>query len=409
MRIAFISDHRSQRFAPGAMPCVLLLMCAVMTHAVHGQEAITKDLIRKQLSLTGLLSCTIRTSFPRPSFDFRMHSPYQVLLPIRTIRDRPDLYLRVWTVPLKDAQGKPFHPPKEPHLMVNRYRVKNVTQADRSFLRVDGSVTTGAGEYRHFLSIDDGKGFGCIREWRVKAKPPGSMAGSLSLKPGEVQDPRLMAFRRQQNVEKRPDGLRVAVMLNADNRSWRRVLADGNNMTALAATLRRIAEDARVSEVALTVLTLEDQEVLYDQDFQEQVNFARLGMAFRRLKPGQIEVTKLSEGSEARFLAAVLQKRDERFAGADLLVFIGARSPVTDKIPPVALESLRPLHGRTVSYLITNPFPRRLRQLISRDMVGHAVKAMGGTEKEIMFPGDLAKAVDRILSNAMESRTAASQ
>jgi hypothetical protein len=62
-----------------------------------------------------------------------------------------------------------------------------------------------------------------------------------------------------------------------------------------------------------------------------------------------------------------------------------------------------------VSYLITNPFPRRQVQVSTRDMVGHAVRALGGTEKEIYFPGDLTKAVDLMLRNAMESRTPPSQ
>jgi hypothetical protein len=406
-----IWDPQRQRLLPGIARRMLPVVCALIAQAMPAaaQEEITKEWIRQQLSLTGSLNCTVRTSFPTPSFDFRIHSSYQVLLPIRVVRDKPDLYLRVWTVPLKDDAGKPFEPPKKPHVMTQHYRMRNITQSDRSFLRVDGSVVTGAGEYRHFLAVDDGKGNGCVRDWRVKAKPPRSLSGALALKPGEVQDPRLAAFRRQEKVEKQPDGLRVAVMLNADNRSWRRVLADGNNMTALTSTLRRIAEDPRVREIALTVFTLEDQEILYDQDFQEEVNFSKFRNAFRRLKPGEIDISKLRQGSEARFLAGALQDREQRFAAADLLVFVGARSPVTDKISPVALESLEPLRGRTVSYLITNPFPRRQVQVSTRDMVGHAVRALGGTEKEIYFPGDLAKAVDLMLRNAMESRTPPSQ
>lgn len=399
--------RRKRSSSPGTI--ALLALCFGFTpgSALHAEETITLDKIRQQLSLTKSFGCTIRTMFPAPSFDFRMHSPYLVLMPSRAILDSKELYVRVWTVPLKDAQGKPFQPPKQTHFTVRRYRTETILASDRHFLRLTGSIATGAGEYRHFLAIDDGKGGGCWREWRVKAKPPRNMVNEISLEPGEVRDPRLVAFSRQRRVEKQANGLRVAVMLNADNRSWRRVLADGDNMVALAAALRRIAEDERVREVALTVFTLEDQEVLYEESFQEEVNFRQLASAFRQLKPGQIEVTKLSLGSEARFLAQVLQEREQRMMDADLVVFAGARSPVNDKVSPAVLESLGPLRGRTVTYLVTNPFPIRSREPLSRDVVGHAVKALGGGEKSIRVPADLARAVNQVIDEAVRTAGAA--
>ncbi len=307
----------------------------------------------------------------------------------------------MWTVPLKDPDGQPFAEPKQTNFLANRFPLEELAQTSNQFLQVSGSIATGAGEYRHFLSVDNGKGLGCVKEWKVKAKPDKSLLPELALKPGQATDPRLTSFVRQRAIAKRESGIRVTVMLNVDNRSWRRVLTDSGNMIALAAALRKVAEDERVREVALTAFSLEDQAVYFDQDYREIVDFRRLGATFRQMKPGQVELSQLSAGSEARFLAELLREREERLSEADLILFVGARSPVSDKVPPTALETLRPNNGTKVAYLVTNPF--RWRSPLNRDVIGHAVKALGGAEKDIRLPGDLTKAINEMVRDSMRS------
>lgn len=359
---------------------------------------ITKDAIRKRLAIRKSLSCTVRTGFPVLLFDFRIHSPFVVSLPTKAIQDSEHLYVRVWTLPLNDLDGKPFPSRPNTHFLANRFSVLDLMQRGNQFLEVSGSVATGAGEYRHVLAVDNGQGQGCVKEWKVKAKPPRDLLPELALSPGEATDPRLTSFMRQRNLPKREGGIRAAVMLNVDNRSWRRVLTDANNMIALAAALRRVAEDERVSETALTVFSLEDQKIFFDQDYSPTVDFRRLGSAFRQVKPGQVEFSSLSAGSEARFLAGMLREREVRLAQADLILFVGARSPVSDKVPPAALESLRPGGRAKVTYLVTNPF--RWRSPLSRDVIGHAVKALGGNERDIRLPEDLPRTVNQLVKDS---------
>jgi hypothetical protein len=173
-------------------------------------------------------------------------------------------------------------------------------------------------------------------------------------------------------------------------------------MVALAASLRKVAEDPRVKELALTVFSLEDQNVLYDQDYRPTVNFRGVSRSFRELKPGVVEFSDLAARSEAHFLGKVLREREDRIGDADLLLFLGARSPVTDKLKAADLESIPPRRDRTTAYLVTNPF--RWRSPLARDVIGHFVKDLNGKEREIRIPAELAKSVDNILDEALRQR-----
>ncbi|MDZ7636995.1 MAG: hypothetical protein U5J83_01855 [Bryobacterales bacterium] len=388
-----------------SMAMAALPTWAANTAAEPAQGLPSKSEIRKILGITRDLSCQLRKGYPVPLFDFRIHSPYQVSIPSNDLKESEQIILRLFTEPLKDERGRPFSPPRQAARQETVSSLAGMVTGRNKFVEVNGSVATGAGEYRHVVTVDDGKGLGCVAEWKVKAKAGNLLLESLSLDPGEVADPRGMAFARQRAVAKTPDALRVAVFLNADNRSWRRTLNDNGNMVALAASLRKVAEDARVGEVAVTVFSLEDQKVLFDQDFQPTVSFRRVGSAFRQLRPGEVEFSDLATRSEARFLAGVLREREERISEADVLLFLGARSPVTDKISAADRESISPRRARSTAYLVTNPF--RWRSPLERDVIGHFVKDFNGKEREIRLPEQLAKAVDGLLEEALRRRQTA--
>jgi|GEM_PF-2630778 len=371
------------------------------------QESISREQIRKQLGMQHSLRCTIRSGFPLQYFDFRMYTPYRIHILSRAVQGSKALQVNIWSVPLKDETGKTFTPPKEPHLMTTRFSAEDFQIASNLFIQIDGSIITGAGAYRHFMAIDDGRGGGCIREWTVKVKPPKDQLDELVIAPAVIENPRQVIFQRQRPIKKREDGLRVVVLLNADSRSWTRAISDTQNSVALTSVLRRIAEDERVNEVSVTTFSLEDQKVLDDQDFGPEVDFIRLSRAFRELTPGLADISQLSIGSEAIFLSEMLREREERFARADLLIFAGARSPVTDKAPPTALESLHPLRRGNVQYLVTNPY--RWRGPSDRDVIGHAVKTLGGNERDIRLPEDVSKAVDSALQAALKQTRAHAQ
>lgn len=365
-------------------------------------KRITKDEVRQKLGITRSLACQVRKGYPVTLFDFQIHSPYQVTIPSTDLKGSQQLMLRLWTQPYRDESGRPFNPPKDVVLLQSVSSLEGMAVGRNHYLDVAGSVATGVGEYRHVLSIDNTKGLGCVVQWDVKAKAEGALLRFLRLKPGEVVDPRSRAFDRQRVVSKQPDAIRVAVFMNADSRSWRRVLNDSGNMVALAASLRKVAEDPRVSEIAVTVFSLEDQKVLYDQEFLPVVRFGQVGAAFRQLKPGEVEFTDLIAKSEARFLVQTLRDREARIAKADLLLFLGARSPVTDKLSPAERESIAPRRDAATAYLVTNPF--QWRSPIARDVIGHIVKNLNGKEREIRVPEELAKAVDEILEEAKRQR-----
>lgn len=390
------------RKAMRAIALGLLLLAGLSAVNAADTTRITKNQVKQKLGITRSLACQVRKGYPVTLFDFQIHSPYRASIPTTALKQSKQLNLRLWAQPYKDENGSLFQPPRDLVLLQSASSLQGMAVGRNNFLDVAGSVATGAGEYRYVLSIDDGQGLGCVTQWDVKAKVDGALLRSLTLKPGEVVDPRGRAFDRQRSVAKQPDAIRVAVFLNADSRSWRRVLTDSSNMVALAASLRKVAEDPRVAEVAVTVFSLEDQKVLFDEEFQPTVSFRSVGVAFRQLKPGEVEFTDLIAKSEARFLAGVLQDRESRIARADLLLFLGARSPVTDKLSLADRESIPPRRDAATAYLVTNPF--QWRSPIARDVIGHIVKNLNGREREIRLPEDLAKAVDSILDEAKRQR-----
>ena len=380
----------------------MLALSVGLTSGFSAETQLSKREIRNELGISRKLSCSLRKGFPVVLFDFRIHSPYTVSVSTKQLAESKQLFLRLWTVPLKDERGRPFSPPKDVTPLESVSTLEGVPTGRNDFLEVQGTAALGPGEYLHFLALDDGDGLGCVFDWKVKAKASTQLQRAITLKPGEVAEARGMVFERQRIVSKDAESLRVAVFLNADNRSWRRALNDGGNMVALAASLRKVAEDPRVKELALTVFSLEDQNVLYDQDYRPTVNFRGVSRSFRELKPGVVEFSDLAARSEAHFLGKVLREREDRIGDADLLLFLGARSPVTDKLKAADLESIPPRRDRTTAYLVTNPF--RWRSPLARDVIGHFVKDLNGKEREIRIPAELAKSVDNILDEALRQR-----
>lgn len=395
-----------QRIARSALLWVLAAS-AGLTPGHSAEPQLSKQEIRNELGISQKLSCSLRKGFPVVLFDFRIHSPYTVTVSTKQLAESKQLFLRLWTVPLKDERGQAFSPPKDATRLESVSSLEGFPTGRNDFLEVQGTAALGPGEYLHYLALDDGDGLGCVFDWKVKAKASNQLQRAITLKSGEVAEARGMVFERQRVVPKDMHALRVAVFLNADNRSWRRALNDSGNMVALAASLRKVAEDPRVKELALTVFSLEDQNVLYDQDYRPTVNFRGVSRSFRELKPGEVEFSDLAARSEAHFLGKVLREREDRIGGADLLLFLGARSPVTDKLTAADRESVPLRRDRTTAYLVTNPF--RWRSSVARDVIGHFVKDLNGKEREIRIPAELAKSVDNILDEALRQRRATAE
>ena len=332
------------------------------------------------------ISCRVRGFPPFLDFEFRFLTGYLAEIP-REIRGPANRFLlRVAVNPVwpEAAEGVSFS---------SRFEVPEIGQNRSGAIRFSHSFATGEGVYDVMWHLQDGFGRFCTTRWTVEVRRSKKDRDvELTLARGEIAPSLVYLFREETPVPPDPAGkmLRVKLLVSMDVRGWRRVTVPLWRYAPVLSIMRVMARHPALAEFSVVAFSLDDQQVLFEQDYESVIDFPALGETLEELTPGTVTFQQLGKKKEQKFLADLLEKELGDDDESDAFIFIGWDLRIGKKVAKEALEGLK-RSPTPVFYL--NPATR----LNWRGLLGNAVKALGGTRYKVRRPRDLPAAIEQMV------------
>ena len=348
-----------------------------------------------ELPAPGEIRCKARAFRPFLGFQFRFLSGYFVEIPVRDLAGPPNEFLISVTVRPISVEGR------EAVSFGQEFRTPAVPDR-RGTVEMSGSLALGEGKYDVQWQLRDGFGRYCSKSWTIEAKLSKKDRGvPLVLGPGEVAPSVVFLFRGEKSVRGGPaeKKLRIKLLVSMDVRRRRQVTIRLWQYSRLVAILRSLSRNPSLVEFSLVAFSLEDQQILYQQDYSDSIDFPALGEGLGGLTPATVTFEELGKTKEQEFLGNLLSEEVGGDKEADAYVFVGSDIRIGKKIPK---ETLAPLTnpGAPVFYLNSTRHPWR-------GMLGNAVKALKGTEYKIRQPREVSNAVEKMVGSIGPRRSRA--
>jgi len=337
------------------------------------------------LPTPGEIRCRARAFRPFLGFQFRFLSGYFIEVPVRDLAGPPNELLITVTVRPISVEGR------EPVSFDREFQTRAIPP-QRGAVELSGSLALGEGKYDIQWQLRDRFGRFCSASWTVEAKlSKKDRSIPMVLEPGEVAPSVVFLFRDEISVRggSADKKLRIKLLVSMDVRRRRQVTIRLWQYSRLIAILRSLSRNPSLIEFSLIAFSLEDQQILYQQDYAHSINFPALGEGLGGLTPATVNFDELGKTKEQEFLASLLAEEVGDDNKADAYVFVGSDIRVGKKIPK---ETLAPLTdaGAPVFYLNSTRHPWR-------GMLGNAVKTLNGTEYKIRRPREVGEAVEQMV------------
>jgi len=347
------------------------------------------------LPAPGEIRCKARAFKPFLGFEFRFLSGYFIEVPIRDLAGPPNELVISVTVRPISVEGR------EPVSFGREFQT-GALPSRRGTVELSGSLALGEGKYDIQWQLHDRFGRFCSESWTVEAKLSKKDRGvPLILGPGEVAPSVVFLFREEVSVRGGPADkkLRIKLLVSMDVRRRRQVVIRLWQYSRLVAILRSLSRNPSLVEFSLVAFSLEDQQILYQQDYSDSIDFPALGRGLGDLTPATVTFDQLGKTKEQEFLANLLAEEVGGDKNADAYVFVGSDIRIGKKIPK---ETLAPLTnpGAPVFYLNSTRHPWR-------GMLGNAVKTLKGTEYKIRQPREVSNAVEKMVDSIGPRRSRA--
>ena len=331
------------------------------------------------------IRCRARAFRPFLGFQFSFLSGYFIEVPVRDLVGPPNELLVTVTVRPISVEGREA-------VSFDREFQTRAIPPQRGSVELSGSLALGEGKYDIQWQLRDRFGRFCSASWTVEAKLSKKDRGMpMALGPGEVAPSVVFLFRDEMSVRGglADKKLRIKLLVSMDVRRRRQVTIRLWQYSRLIAILRSLSRNPSLVEFSVIAFSLEDQQILYQQDYAHSINFPALGEGLGGLTPATVNFDELGKTKEQEFLASLLAEQLGDDREADAYVFVGSDMRVGKKIPR---ETLAPLTqpGAPVFYLNSTRHPWR-------GMLGNAVKTLNGTEYKIRLPREVADAVTKMV------------
>ena len=323
------------------------------------------------------LPCTVEVAPPSLDFDLKLHSGYDVSLPLHELAGvgpgTVDIVFRV--IP----EGR------EPVYFSQRFRTPAIDAKARGVAQLQGGFDLGPGTYRVDWLLRDARQRICSSHWGVKASLPGSeRLLPPALGPGVVQTSRRELFEEVSRAAR--GSLHVKILVNFAPQEQDAAVLPRDEKRAIVAMLRNIAREPRIGSFTVVAFNLRDQQVLYRQSGASKIDFPALGKALRARRAGTIDVRHLAnKHGDTAFLRKLLSEEVTSPEANDAVIFVGPKAVLDQKLSTDALKSLGGAQY-PVFYLEYNPDPAGNPW---RDTIGIAVRFLKGREYAITRPRDL--------------------
>ena len=348
-----------------------------------------------ELPAPGEIRCKARAFKPFLGFEFRFLSGYFIEIPIRDLAGPPNEVVISVTVRPVSVEGS------EAVSFDREFRTRALP-ARRGTVEMSGSLALGEGKYDVQWQLRDRFGRFCSKSWTIEAKLSKKDRGvPLVLGRGEVAPSVVFLFRDEKSVRGGPADkkLRIKLLVSMDVRRRRQVTMRLWQYSRLVAILRSLSRNPSLVAFSLVAFSLEDQQILYQQDYSDSIDFPALGEGLGGLTPATVTFEQLGKTKEQEFLGNLLSEEVGGDKEADAYVFVGSDIRIGKKIPK---ETLAPLTnpGAPVFYLNSTRHPWR-------GMLGNAVKTLKGTEYKIRQPREVSNAVEKMVGSIRPRRSRA--
>lgn len=344
------------------------------------------------------LPCSVSPARPMLGFDLRFHATYDVAVPYEELSQGGDELRILFRV-------KPVEPAGSERYFVQRVEVPSGGESPGGYAYLHGVFDLGQGSYQVDWLMRDRAGRVCASFWQVEASLPENYRDvQLAIRPGEVAETEFERFQQEPPVLRYDDAssnLHVKVLLNFSPQQEGRATISPRDTSALMAVLRTISRDPRVGRFSVTVFNVQQRRVLYRQAQAASIDFPAIGSALDGVQFATIDLAALADPhGDTLFLLDLLQKElpDDT---VDAVVIVGPKAFLSQELSRAELERLRGSVRCPVYYVnyVVNPF-----RAPWRDTIGNAVRNLGGQEFTISRPGDLWRAVVRMVSEISKAR-----
>jgi hypothetical protein len=224
----------------------------------------------------------------------------------------------------------------------------------------------------------------------------------LGLPPGTIQRMDAEQFAEEPPVQRATGTpLNIKILVNFAPQLQDSSALQPLDTIALVTMLRRIAREPQFGKFSLVAFNVQEQRVLYEQSSTDKIDFPALGEAVQHIKPGTVDLKRLSnKHGQVEFLTSLIKKEmsDDH---PDAVIFVGPKIMLDDSVPEDELKPFAADVDYPVFYMNYNLYPQAIPW---KDSVGHAVKLFRGTEFTISRPRDLWFAVSETVSRIVKSK-----
>ena len=333
------------------------------------------------------LLCEVLPSKPELAFDLRFHVAYRVTIPLKDLAGQGDhLRILIRVTPLEQKENQLY--------LVDRFSVPPIEEEAKGEATLPGGFVVGPGRYQVDWLMRDRAERVCSAHWELEARPDDDSRDlPLTIPPNTVAQRPQAAFTEQPPVARvvGERQLYVKILVNFSPANPREATLKPWDIDAIVSILHGVAREPQIGRFSLVAFNMQEERVIYREDYVERIDFPALGEAVESIKLGRVDYRKLQDPqSDTRFLTALLTENlGPQDPAPDAIVIAGPKLMLEKRVAPETLKQA----GRAscpIFYLNYNFNPRTNPW---RDAIGTALRVYRGLEYTITLPRDLGVAL----------------
>ena len=272
---------------------------------------------------------------------------------------------------------------------MQHYAVPAIPEDAKGDAVLEGVVDLGEGKYHVAWLMRDRSERICSTAWDLEAAlPPKDKPMPLFIAPSEVAETAAEPFVNDASpmAGAHQDDLDLKLLVNFAPQNSLSAALQRSDTEALVSILKAIQRDPRVGRISLVAFNIDETRVIYRQDKADRIDFPALGQALRTVKPGTVNLVRLSQPhSQTDFLEKLIEQEIGAAAHPDAVIFAGPKAMLNADVPQEELRRIGDIEC-PVFYMNYNLNPQAVPW---KDSISHAIRAFKGTEYTISRPRDL--------------------
>jgi hypothetical protein len=340
------------------------------------------------------IPCTVTPVKPVLGFDLRMHTGYQVAIPLKELAGDGDLLTIIFRVTSAKAKDSPIY-------FSQKFTVPEIDADASGDASLGGGFDVGEGEYHVDWMMRDRIERVCSSNWDITAALSGrDQSVKLEIERDRVDASEQEFFREEPPVARLvPESqLKVKILVNFAPQQGNASSMQPVDTSALVSILRNISREPRIRKFSVVAFNMNEQRIVYREDNSDQIDFPKLGKALASLKFGMIDYKKLADPHSGTDFLTRLVTTELGNNNSDAVVFAGPKVMLDENVPAESLKDLGSV-SFPVFYMNYNLFPQ---QNPWRDPIGNVVKRLRGSEYTITRPRDLSTSWSDIMSRIVK-------